>query len=166
MSKITGVDKELITRLGVLLTALNSGFEINHQKYKSYALLTAQLYVSKYHWYYMPVSVHKMLMHGAEVVNDLCIPIGHSSEEGMEAKHKDLRKIRLHHTCKSSRIKINEDLVHWLLIMSDPIIASHRQIKRTKRKALQPYVLELLREPNVLNDGDSDSDNDDDAGDE
>ena len=69
----------------------------------------------------MPVSVNKMLMRGAEVIQ-MCIPVGHSSEEGMEAKHKD---IRLQHTWKTSRTKINEDMIHWLLIMSDPIIASY-----------------------------------------
>lgn len=156
VSQVTGVDKELISRFGVILTALNSGFGINPEKYKTYALATAQLYVTKYQWYYMPVSVHKMLLHGAEVIEELCIPVGQSSEEGMEGKHKDLRAVRQHHTCKISRSRINEDLIHWLLIMSDPIVASHRKIKRVSRKPLPPAVLQLLQEPSLYYGSDSD----------
>lgn len=156
VSQITGVNMELISRFSVLLTALNSSFDINPEKYKAYALATAQLYVSKYQWYYMPLSVHKMLLHGAEVIEELCIPVGQSSEEGMEGKHKDLRRVRLHHTCKTSRVRINEDLIHWLLIMSDPIIASQREVKRANRKPLHPDVIELLQEPNIYNESDSD----------
>ena len=140
VSQVIGVDKELISRFGVILTALNSGLEINPEKYKTYALATAQLYVTKYQWYYMPVLVHKMLLHGAEVIEELCIPVGQSSEEGMEGKHKDLKAVRQHHTCKTSKIRINEDLIHWLLIMSDRIVASHRKIKRVNRKPLPPAV--------------------------
>ena len=74
----------------------------------------------------------------------------------MESKHKDLKTVREHHTCKTSRIKTNEDLIHWLLIMSDPIIASQREIKRAIRKPLHPDVVELLQEPNIYNESDSD----------
>ena len=35
VSQVIGVDKELISRFGVILTALNSGLEINPEKYKT-----------------------------------------------------------------------------------------------------------------------------------
>lgn len=46
----------------------------------------------------MAVSIHKMLLHGAEVIEELFLPVGHSPEEGMEVKHKryENRKGTLH----------------------------------------------------------------------
>lgn len=89
---------------------------------------TAELYISEYPWYYMPLSVHKMLLHGADVIQELCVPVGHSSEERMEGKHKELSNVREHHTCKTSRMRINKDLIHWLLMTSDPVVSSSRPI--------------------------------------
>lgn len=42
---------------------------------------TANLYVKLYGWYYMPASVHKILDHGAKIIESfLLIPIGLLSE--------------------------------------------------------------------------------------
>lgn len=105
VSEITGVSEVLIKRLSVILTVVNSSYEVNVAKFRVYARETAELYIHLYSWYYMPVSVHKMLIHGAQVIENLCIPVGQASEEGSEVKHKDIRFHRLHHTCKISRIR-------------------------------------------------------------
>lgn len=43
--QITGVDRESISRLRVLFTALNSDLDINSDKYNGYAIAIAQLSV-------------------------------------------------------------------------------------------------------------------------
>lgn len=98
-----------------------------------------------------------MLLHAAEVIQELCIPVGQSSEERMEGKNKDLREVRQHYTCKTPRIRINKDLIPWLLILSDPKIASHQKIKHTNRRPLYPDVVELVQEPRVIYGSDMDN---------
>lgn len=128
------------------VTALNSGYAIDARAYEIYAEATATLYVDRYNWYYMPVSVHKMLMHGAHFIDMLCIPVGQVSEETIEARHKDIRRVRLYHASKTSRTRVNKDLMHWLLASIDPVAAVKRKrgIKRVSK--LPQDVLSLLKE--------------------
>lgn len=149
-SLITGVDEELNRRFSVLLFTLNSGYNINAKTYEVYAEETAKRYKDLYNWYYMPVSVQKILMHGSHIIEALCIPIGHASEEGIEARHKDLRSARLHHTCKSSRTRVNNDLIHWLLATSDPVVATSQKPRSLRKyNSLSPDIRSLLDEPKI-----------------
>ena len=67
-SEITGVNEELIRRFYVLLSVLNGGYpNLHSNKFAIYAWDTAKLFVDTYPWFYMLVSVHKMLMHGDAV---------------------------------------------------------------------------------------------------
>lgn len=52
------------------------------------------------------------------------------SEEALESWNKDVRRYRLNFTRKSSRTETNEDLVHQLLISSDPLIYSLWKIQK------------------------------------
>lgn len=97
----------------------------------------------------MPVSVHKILFHGKEIIDANILPIGQLSEEAQEARNKDNRKYRELFTRKSSRILTNTDLVHRLLITSDPYVTSLRASPRTKHSKILPEVLEMLMEPVV-----------------
>jgi len=49
-----------------------SGYEININAFQQYAMDTAKLYP----WYYMPASVHTILIHGATVIESALLPIG------------------------------------------------------------------------------------------
>ena len=97
----------------------------------------------------MPVSLHKMLMHGSQVIESLCIPVGHASEEGLEGTHKILRNARENHTCKKSRIRSNTDLMNWLLLISDPVLAGFRRKREHKIQQLPSDVLYLLKSPEL-----------------
>lgn len=44
-------------------------------------------FVKLYEWYKMPASAHKILIHGADVMDTLLLPIGQLSEEASEAMH-------------------------------------------------------------------------------
>jgi hypothetical protein len=72
-------------------------FRINTDKFDAYARETAQLNIDTYSWY----------------------------EEAQEAKNKDFKFVREHHTRKISRISTNENLLHYLLLSSDPIVSHH-----------------------------------------
>lgn len=75
-AEITGVDITLIKRFGTLLNAMASGHAINVDAFDKFALQTAELFVDLYSWYYMPASVHKMLIHGADIIKHALLPIG------------------------------------------------------------------------------------------
>lgn len=92
----------------------------------------------------MPVSVHKILFHGKDIIAACVLPIGQMSEEAQEARNKHNRKFRELFTRKSSRINTNRDLLNRLLISSDPYIASLRAAPKTKRGKIKPEVNELL----------------------
>lgn len=142
---ITGIDGELIKRFYVILQTMSSGFPINAEKFGQYTLITAQLYVSKYNWYYMPSSVHKVLIHGAKIIEHYAVlPIGQLSEDAQEARNKDYKKYRLHHARKCSRSATNEDVLHILLYTSDPYISSLNKPSFVISKELFDEAKELL----------------------
>jgi hypothetical protein len=65
---------------------------------------TARLNVDTYPWYYMPASVHKILIHGAIIITEAMLPIGQISEEAQESRNKDLKQFREFHARKMSRV--------------------------------------------------------------
>ena len=71
----------------------------------------------------MPSSVHKILLHGEVIIWSVLLPIGELSEEAIEARHKDFRRFRINNTRKCSRLATNEDIIHALLVSSDPVIS-------------------------------------------
>lgn len=95
----------------------------------------------------MPASVHKLLLHGAEIIKHFSIlPIGQLSEEASEARNKDFRKIREHHTRKFSRVATNEDIFNGFITSSDPYLSSIRPVlkKNYKRQVTDEMKLLLL----------------------
>lgn len=143
-SEITGVNCNLIKRLHVILQCINSGFPINVDKFEEYVKLTRDLYIREYSWYPMPVSLHKILYHGKDIISNCLLPVGQLSEEAQEARNKHNKKFRELFTRKISRIDTNKDLMHRLLITSDPYLASLRAAPNTKRKEIPPEVCEIL----------------------
>jgi len=59
----------------------------------------------------MPASVHKLLIHGEEIISNFTIPIGKLSEEASEVPNKEFRKYREIHSRKINRIATNEDIL-------------------------------------------------------
>lgn len=146
-SAITGIDEVLIKRLHIVLTTIACGHAIDSDKFQKYCLGTAELYVSLYPWYYMPQSVHKILIHGGILANSSILPIGQMSEEAQEARNKDSKHIREHHSRKFNRQQTMEDMIHMLLISSDPYITSLRKPLKRKGKNLPQEVIAMLKSP-------------------
>lgn len=145
-AEITGVNEELIFRFSVILQTISCGHDVDTEKYRKYAVDTAKLFVSLYKWYCMPSSVHKILLHGADVMESLLIPIGQLSEDALEARHKEFRYFREHHTRKMSRRENVEDLMHTLLITSDMLISSLRPLPKKIVNTLSTEVQNLLKD--------------------
>lgn len=74
----------------------------------------------------MPTSLHKVLIHGGQVIKYISLPIGQLSEEAAESTNKDFKRCRQSHPRKCSRVSTNEDIIHALLISSDPLITNLR----------------------------------------
>lgn len=144
-AEITGLDETIIYKFSVILQVIASGKEIDVEKFDAYGKNLAKLVVNTYPWYYMPASVHKILLHGSEIIKHALVPIGQLSEESVEARHKEFRHFRLHHTRKNNRIETNTDIMHMLLLTSDPYICSLKiSVKKRKEKQMYSEAMELL----------------------
>lgn len=142
-ARITGLDENLIERFGTILAVIASGYEIDPDKFQEYCKQTRDIYLNLYHWYNMPVTVHKILVHGADIMRHSIIPLGQMSEEASEAKNKEIRKVRLGHTLKTSRHRTNYDLIKYMLMSSDPYITLLRKLpqKNTYKKHKDLIIL-------------------------
>lgn len=150
-AEITGIDLNLIQNFNILLRALSSGYDLNIEKFSFLAKETKTLYLSLYSWYYMPVTVHKILVHSVDIIKSVLLPIGQLSEEAQEARNKDCRRFREHNTRKRSRSATNRDLLNMLVITSDPLINSLREVPKKYTGSFAPEVLDLLIQPSDTN---------------
>jgi len=98
-----------------------SGYRVNADKFRIYALDTAKKFLGLYDCYYFPSSVHNVLIHGADVIGEL-------SGEASESRNKDIKVYRKQNTRKGSRIATNTDLKSRLLLSSDPFITGLRKL--------------------------------------
>lgn len=155
-ASITGLDEDLINRFNVILQTISCGYAVDPDAFRNYAKVTAEKYVQLYPWYNMPSSVHKLLLHGADIIEAALLPIGMFSEEALEARNKDFRRYREFHTRKFSRVQTMTDLFNTLLFSSDPLISSisHKShlVRSYNTKALDDNVKSLLKQPHLTED--------------
>lgn len=144
VGQITGVDPELIKRFGIIMIALSSGHRINDQQFETYTWQTAERMMDLYPWFQMGPSVHKVLIHGAQVIRALEEPIGIFSEEAQESVNKFYRINRSLHTRKISRLATTTDLFNIMLVNSDPVITHLRGLPSQKKKEIPAEAQELL----------------------
>lgn len=144
-AEITGISKQLIVNFSIILRVIASGLSINTTTFSTLLNSTKQIYLDLYSWYYMPSSVHKVLVHGCNIIEFFDLPIGQLSEEALEARHKEIRKIRLYNARKSSRVSNNMDVIKKLVLTSDPELANFRKRFPNKNSqndnAIKPYII-------------------------
>lgn len=127
------------------MVALSSGRSLESENFEKFTRETAELYVSKYKWYRMPVSIHKILMHGAVTAKHVILPIGLMSEEAQESANKIYRRVRERHTRKNLMSNVTEDLIKRMLLLSDPVITNIQLLpKKQKYQELPEDVHQLL----------------------
>ena len=127
-----------------------SGYKINVNKFLEFALDTAKELIKLYPWYYLPPSIHKILVHAQDVINYALLPIGELSEEAAESKNKDIKMFRRQHTRKMSRVATNTDLINRLLLSTDPFLTGQRKLPCTKKSVLIKSAFDLLNGTNLF----------------
>lgn len=143
-AEITGINANLIFRFKVILEAISSGHRIDIDKFSEYAMDTAKLYVELYSWHPMTPTVHKILKHGAAIIQNALLPIGQLSEEAAEARNKHFRLYRTNFARKFSRESCNLDILNRLLLSSDPLLSCMRPIQKKRTKPFLKETLALL----------------------
>lgn len=109
-SEILGIEPWLVDGLHNILVALDSCLPLDAEKFGKFCSDLARRYVEHYGWYYMPVSVHKLLMHGKEIIEASTLPLGMHSEQAGESQNKIYKRYREQHTRKDSKKHTLEDL--------------------------------------------------------
>lgn len=149
VAEITGVNYQLISRLHTILKVMSSGHKINATKFQTFCSKTAAVFVMNYPWYYMPTTLHKILIHGSSIIENSEIAIGLMSEDAQESRNKDVRKYRERLSRKFSRQLAMEDTFNRLMVSSDPFITGLRKLVHKKSVSMCQDVLNLLDEPNI-----------------
>jgi hypothetical protein len=149
-AEILGLELWLVKGLSTILSAINSGLPINADKFGEYCSSLGNQYVQKYNWYHMPVTLHKLLLHGKEVVKGSTLPIGMLSEQAGESRNKLYRQFREFHARKTSRKDNLSDVFNRSMDSSDPIVSNFSlddRKKKLKKHPLTHEVIALLEEP-------------------
>jgi hypothetical protein len=79
----------------------------------------------------MLASVHKILLHGSEIILAALL-----SEEAQKARNKDLKKVPESFARKISRQEAKNDLMRRLIVTSDPVISAMRCLLNPKKRLL------------------------------
>ena len=158
-AQIVGVSTMLVSNLDVIWRVLAASHPINADKFGLFCLETLDLYMSEVGWFNIPPTLHKILVHGKDIVKACPVPIGWTSEESSEANNKFVRKYLSHHTRKTSHSDTMSDLFHRLLQVSDPCLVtkSFKQLKKKHSNKLTPEMAELLQIPEQSNQEESSS---------
>lgn len=101
-SEITGINKDFLNRLKIVLEVISSSHRVNTAKFGEFCNNIVKIYVELYNWHPMRPTLHKILVHGATVIENAIFPIGQLSEEAVEARNKHFRSYRINYTRKFS----------------------------------------------------------------
>lgn len=147
-SEITGVNVNLINRLHSILKVITSGYKINFVKFNTFCLRTASIFVFNYPWFNMSTTMHKILVHGPLIVENIGIAIGLLSEDAQESRNKDVRNFREKFSRKFSRTMTLEDTFKRLMVSSDPYITGLRKLVPKKHVTFSATEMCLISNPN------------------
>jgi len=149
-AEITGIDEEVIFRLKIVLIALCCQLPLDINKFEEYCFKTAEVIVNKLPWCPMTPTVHKVLVHSRQIMENMVLPVAFFGEDEAESRNKFYKSDRLHHSRKSSRLNNISDVFHRAIDTSDPLVSSiglESRVKRHKKEPLPSEVLQLLECP-------------------
>ena len=144
-AQITIVDERLIDRFGTILDAINSHHEIDVGRFEEFCRETAELYVELYPWYPMNNTVHKILIHVAQIITSVSGAAGSLSEEAQEALKKIWRYNRQYHARKCDRESTNADVIHHMLALTDLRLHNFMRPPPTTSREVKEKVAPLLK---------------------
>ena len=124
LSEITGLDNSLLQNFKIILITISCQYAINLEKFEVFCFQTARIFKERYPWYPMPPTVHKVLVHGKQILEKCILPPGYFSEEAAESKNKCYKHNRQFHARKSSRKSNLEDIFNRAMETSVPFISN------------------------------------------
>ncbi|KAJ8874374.1 hypothetical protein PR048_025222 [Dryococelus australis] len=127
-SRITGVNVDLIKRFKIILEVISSGNSIDVNKFDAFALRNRKI-------------IHKSVWLASYVTN--------YTQSYIAWRNKHFRQHRLYLARKFSRVDCNRDILHRLLLISDPYLSSSRprQQKKSKPFSNEAVILMIARTP-------------------
>ena len=154
LSTTLKVPLEIVLKLKSMCDAVNSSKKIDSAKFEELGTEFNDLFFQHFvhpgktrSWYFMPSSIHKITVHGKQLLDNLPMAPGLSSEEGSEANNKFFREIRRSLTRKLSSLTVIQDLNERLLCISDPLIlkkASKDYLRKKKKRPVPEHLKDLL----------------------
>ena len=142
-AQICGVSPMLVSNLETIHRALAMDKDINTGAFETFCKETLDIYFDDAGWYNIPPTLHKILVHGRDIIDSTPIAIGITSEEGSESNIKFARQFYQHHTRKNCHNNTMYDLFHRLMDVSDPVILSKQCIP--KQISSRPIPVDLQR---------------------
>lgn len=94
-ASILKIDAELIKRVHMLICAFNQTFPLDPVKVDAYAKEAERIYLEKYSWKQMSVTLHRLFHHSGDIVRAMELPPGMYTEQASEARNKNYRNFRL-----------------------------------------------------------------------
>lgn len=157
-AEILNIDSKLIGNLKTILIALSSHLPIDSTQFDKLCFATAKLYVDQYNWFPMPATLHKILIHGADIINTSILPTGMLGEKGPESRNRNYKNYREFHSRKLSRTTNLQDVFYRAMDTSDPIIStitlntrfSHRKLPLPK-EVKDLLAIPIVDSANYLN---------------
>lgn len=147
---ILEIDADLVKRLRIVLVTISHNLTVNPDAFEEYCRRTTERYIDLYGWYKMSPTMHKVLVHGADIIRKSALPVGMLSEQGAESKNKYYRLDRNMYTRKTSRIATMTDLFNRSVDFSDPLLSfqsmKHERVS-SMRLPLEREAIELLMAP-------------------
>lgn len=87
-ASITKLNRNKIERFNIIFQVICCGNSVNVQKFHDYCTDTAKELINSYEWYFMPATVHKLLIHGSKIISEAALPVGIFFEEAQKARNK------------------------------------------------------------------------------
>lgn len=120
--KILGVDPEFIRLIAKALHMISSNETQNIEEFEEVMIRIHTIARNKYNNVNIPPTLHILICHGPFIMRLFDCKLGQYTEESQEKRNKDVRKARLEHARKDTRLHNLEDIAHWLLEESDPVL--------------------------------------------
>ncbi|XP_032587195.2 uncharacterized protein LOC116804340 [Drosophila mojavensis] len=143
-SDILNLNYEVIRNFHIILIAISSEHYINSDKFRAFCVRTFEIYMNNYSWYPMSPTVHKVLIHGYQIMDSCIVPVGVLGENASEARNKIYKNDRRSHARKSSRLNNITDVFHRALDSSDPLLSSLCLKKRQKLHKKLKFPSEVI----------------------
>jgi hypothetical protein len=124
-ARILDLDGSFVYDIFIILVVISSGLPIDSEKFGEFCHSVCQKYLGLYKWYYMPVTLHKILIHGEEIIKNSRLPLGMLSEQAGESRNKLYRQYRERHARKTSRKANLVDVFNRSMDSSDPILSQY-----------------------------------------